>query len=141
MTKPKIRVPGEAEGPLDNIKGTNAATEEAAHEESVRRAVAEAKAREDAETQAAQARSQKGAAPAAKEGAIYVPPIRLPDKQSKYGPELPYPHGTPLTKDLKPVEGVQEVAFVVGRILGPKGWLVQRAIPIAEAQAGGDAAA
>lgn len=132
------RVPGD-DLALNNTGGS-VADEAAQHEAAVRAAVEEAEARRkaEAETGANQVASQKkrsaGDVPI---GTVVAGALRKP-VESKYGPELPYPHGTPLNKQMKPCEGAEQPVYVSARVMGPTGWLVQRAVPVGEIQ-GADA--
>lgn len=127
------RVPGD-EGQLNNaIKSPAAEAEE--HERTVQAAVARAKLEQEQREQGeAQVRSQKkGPALEVPIGTVSMPVLHHAER-SPYGPELPFPHGTQLRKTadgvLRPIEGAEEATHVSARVMGPKGWLVQRAIPL-----------
>lgn len=80
------------------------------------------------------ARALAAGADPVKVGTVSVSATRAPESElrKKYGRELPYAEGTRLDAKKQPVEGLEEVAYVVGRVLDVDGWLVQRAIPIGE---------
>ena len=139
-----MRTPGDDE----QLNNTNlSAAEEAAEQERlVNVRVAQAKAEEEVRTQTSQVASQKRgpkAEPAL--GAVVVGVARKSDI-GNYGPELPYPHGTQLVRDkksghIRPTEGSEEATHVCARIMGTKGWEVQRAIPLEVARAQSQVAA
>lgn len=60
--------------------------------------------------------------------AVSVPVVRRSRDVDNYGAELVHPHGTQLNADKMPATGMDEAKFVCGRILTPRGWLVQRAL-------------
>lgn len=132
------RTPGDDEHLNNANAGAGAVANE--HEAMVQARVRQAQEEEQIrQTQASQATSQKGAAKAPKVGDVVISAPRKV-QESKYGRELPWPHGTPLVQkqgqNLRPAEGSEEPTHMCGRVLADDGWLVQRAIPIAEAMAG-----
>lgn len=63
---------------------------------------------------------------------ISVPTVRRSPDVDKYGPELPWPAGTPLNADKKPCEGGETPHYYVANIqLKTRGWLVSRAVRVA----------
>lgn len=127
----RVRTPGD-DLQLNNAV-TTVANEADEHEARIKAAVAAANAAAEIETQNNQVKSQRQPGGVVAVGSVVVPAIRRPE-ESKYGRELPYPHGTPLNKDRKPVEGNEETAFISARVMGPQGWLCQRAVPIEQIQ-------
>jgi len=68
--------------------------------------------------------------------AISIPTVRRSPDVDKYGPELPWPAGTPLNAERKPCEGGEPIAYYVSNIqLKNRGWLVSRAVAAAPAAA------
>lgn len=137
-----MRTPGDNDDePLNNAdQGPGA--EAAEQERLTQLRVAQAKLEEE-QTQSNQVAAQKKSrkAPTVGTVAITAAPARKTPQETKYGPELPFAEGTRLTLDkggkiFRPIEGGEQPTHVSARVLGPTGWLVQRAIPIEEAMAG-----
>lgn len=131
-----MRTPGDEEQLNNANEGAGSVADE--HERTIALRVQQAKAEEDARaTQTNQTKSQKGKAREHQIGEVVISTPRVVN-QSKYGRELPYPHGTLLiqkkNENLRPVEGAEEPTHVCGRVLDKEGWLVQRAIPMDEAR-------
>lgn len=64
---------------------------------------------------------------------VSISPPRTPGGiDAKYGRETGYPDGTALDANLQPCAAGTEPVYIVGRVLTPMGWLISRAIPLAD---------
>lgn len=132
-----FKVPGEGGDNTLNNAGQGSANDDAAEQEELtRQRVEQARQEEEARTQANQAMSQQRGRVAEQEGAVVIGQVRRADI-GEYGPEVNFPQGTLLVAEkgahcFHQAEGAEQATHVVGRVLTAKGWLVQRAVPLAE---------